>query len=89
MTVALFRVLFAALLVKRSSSVWPSVMLPVVPHVPPLMRNCGVPSPVMLTAVAVLMPLMVKLSDVICVETATPVWSVKLKATGVVSGGVS
>jgi hypothetical protein len=43
----------------------------------------------MLTAVAVLMPLMVKLSDVICVETATPVWSVKLKATGVVSGGVS
>ncbi|MEZ5801844.1 MAG: hypothetical protein R3E51_00005, partial [Rhizobiaceae bacterium] len=64
------------------------VMLPDATHDPPFMLIRGVPSPETETGVAVLMPEMVTLAGagVVRVETGAPVTSLKLKASGVVSG---
>jgi len=75
-----------ALEVRRASSVWPFVMLPVVPQLPPSMRNSA--PPVAETVAAVLIPLMVTLFDAVSVESAALVTSVKVKAFGVVSHAV-
>lgn len=83
-TVAVIAVLNDALEVSRTSKVWPFVILPDVPHAPPLIDICA-PVPVTDTGVVVLMPLMVTGFDVTSVLCVAPVTSVKVNALGVVS----
>lgn len=71
--------------VRRTSSVWPLVILPLVTQLPPLMRIWGLPSPLTDTGVVVLIPAIVIALEASCVFRAWPVRSAKVKASGVVS----
>ena len=59
--------------------------VPLVAQAPPLMLTCGLPSPLTVTAAPSLMPLMVSVLAVVRVLRAMPLWSVKLKGSGMKS----
>ena len=59
--------------------------MPLVTQGPPSRLTCGSPSPLTDTAVASLIPVRVRVLAVVSVLRATSLWSVKLKASGVVS----
>ena len=84
-TVAVSAVLTDALDVNRTAIVCPGVIVPDVPHVPPLIDICGLPEPVTLTAAPASYPVGVIAVEAESVDRFTPVRSVKLKAFGVVS----
>ena len=75
-------------LVRRTLRVWPLLMAPLVTQSPPLRLTWGVPLPLTVTGAAPVSPLIVRVFEVIAVARATPLWSVKLKASGTVSSRV-
>ena len=87
-TVAVRAVLVEFAEVNRTANVCPFVIVPDVPHAPPLMLICGDPAPLTDADVDVFSPLIVTVFDVLNVFNAAPVTSVKVKALGVVSHAV-
>jgi len=61
------------------------VIVPDVPHAPPLIEICGLPAPLTETEVPVLIPEIVIAVAVVSELRAAPVTSVKVKASGVAS----
>ena len=69
-TVAVMAVLKDAELVRRTASVWPLVIVPLVTQLPPLMLMVA-PVPVTETGVVVLMPEIVIVFDVVSIDSST------------------
>ena len=70
-TVALCGVLKSAALVSCTASVWPLVRVPLVTQGPPLILNCGPPSPLTVTVTGTLRPVMLSVSEVRRVSRGT------------------
>jgi hypothetical protein len=84
-TVALNTVENDALEVRRTASVWPLAIVPLVTHAPPLIEICGLPDPLTDTGVLVLIPLIVIAAAVVRVLRFAPVTSANVNAFGVLS----
>ena len=70
-TVAVRVVLESAALVRRTARVWLFTIVPLVAQAPPLRLICGLPSPVTVTGVATVIPVMVTAGAAISVLGTT------------------
>jgi hypothetical protein len=80
-----FKVSNTAGVVVRTCSVCPTLMVPDVPHAPPLIEICGDPLPDTLTVMGPSYPVSVTLLDVMTLLVFCALTSVKAKESGVVS----